>query len=84
VRNFVVRTHPIYHYRDQVRENVVGGACGGRGRGEKSVQGFGKKEASQKRVDGRIGLEWILGRLAGGWGWSGFSWLRIGTGGGIL
>jgi hypothetical protein len=34
-------------------------------------------------VDGRIGSEWILGGLA--WGmWSGFTWLRIGTGGGLL
>jgi hypothetical protein len=34
-------------------------------------------------VDGRMGSECILGRLA--WGvWSGFSWLRIGTGGGLL
>jgi hypothetical protein len=30
-------------------------------------------------VDGRMGSEWVLGRLAGGW--SGFSCLRIGTGG---
>jgi hypothetical protein len=29
-------------------------------------------------VDGRMGSEWIIGRLA--WGlWSVFSWLRIGT-----
>jgi hypothetical protein len=36
-------------------------------------------------VGGRTALAWILGRLAwGGWGWSGFTWLRIGTGGGGL
>jgi hypothetical protein len=29
-------------------------------------------------VDGRMGSEWILGRLAGGM-WGGFNWLRIGT-----
>jgi hypothetical protein len=34
-------------------------------------------------VDGRMGSEWILWRLAGGV-WIGFSWLRIGTGGGLL
>jgi hypothetical protein len=34
-------------------------------------------------VDGRIGLKWILERLAGRV-WSGFNWLRIGTGGGLL
>jgi hypothetical protein len=33
-------------------------------------------------VDGRMGLEWILGILAGGV-WSGFTWLRMGTGGGL-
>jgi hypothetical protein len=34
-------------------------------------------------ADGRMGSEWILGRLAG-WVWSGSSWLRIGTSGGLL
>jgi hypothetical protein len=34
-------------------------------------------------LDGRMGSEWIIGRLAGG-GWSGFSWLRIGTVDGLL
>jgi hypothetical protein len=34
-------------------------------------------------VDRRMGSEWILGRLAGGV-YSGSSWLRIGTGGGLL
>jgi hypothetical protein len=35
-------------------------------------------------IDGRVGSEWILGRLAGGGGCSGFSWLRIRTSGGLL
>jgi hypothetical protein len=31
-------------------------------------------------VDGRMGSEWILGRLAGGGGvWIGLDWPRIGT-----
>jgi hypothetical protein len=34
-------------------------------------------------IDGRKGSEWLLGRLAGGV-YSGSSWLRIGTGGGLL
>jgi hypothetical protein len=34
-------------------------------------------------VDGRMGSECILGRLAEGV-WIGCSWLRIGTGGGLL
>jgi hypothetical protein len=35
-------------------------------------------------VDGRMGSKCILRRLAGGGLWSGFGWLRIGTGGGLL
>jgi hypothetical protein len=34
-------------------------------------------------VDGQMGLEWILGRLVGGV-WSGFTWHRTGTCGGLL
>jgi hypothetical protein len=34
-------------------------------------------------VDGRMGLEWIVGRLAGRV-WSGFTWRRIGIVGGLL
>jgi hypothetical protein len=34
-------------------------------------------------VDGKMGSEWILGRMAGGVQ-IGSSWLRIGTGGGLL
>jgi hypothetical protein len=34
---------PKYHYEDQVKENEMSGACGKRGRGEKSVQDFSKK-----------------------------------------
>jgi hypothetical protein len=33
-------------------------------------------------VDGRMGSKWTLGRLVGGG--SGFTWLRVGTGGGLL
>jgi hypothetical protein len=36
-----------------------------------------------KGVDGRMGLKWTLGTLVGGV-WSGFTWLRIGTVGGLL
>jgi len=34
-------------------------------------------------VNGRTILEWIL-RKEGGWMWTGFIWLRIGTNGGPL
>jgi hypothetical protein len=43
----------------------------------------GKRPLEDRGVDGGIGSEWILGILAGGV-WSGFNWLRIGTGGGLL
>jgi hypothetical protein len=39
--------------------------------------------SKDRGVDGRMGLEWILGILAEGV-WSGHSWLRIVTGGGLL
>jgi hypothetical protein len=37
-------------------------------------------------INGGMGSKWTLGRLARGGGgvWSGFAWLRIGTGGGLL
>jgi hypothetical protein len=51
----------------------VGGPCGTHGRGEKSVglQGFGRKaqrrdHSEDRGVDGRMGSEWMLGRLVGG------------------
>jgi hypothetical protein len=68
----------------------VGGACGTHGRGEKRVQGFGGKAERKKDdledqgVDGRMGSKRTLGRLTGGRGCSGFTWLRIGTVGGLL
>jgi hypothetical protein len=45
--------------------------CGMHGRGEKSVQSFGGKErehSEDQDVGGRMGSEWILGRLAWGGG----------------
>jgi hypothetical protein len=67
----------------QVKANEVSGACGMYGRGEKSVQGFGGKARKKDHwedqgVGGKMGSEWILGRLA--WGvWIGFDWLRTET-----
>jgi hypothetical protein len=42
-----------------------------------------REHTDDRGVDGRMGLERILRRLAGG-GWSEFIWLRKGTGGGLL
>jgi hypothetical protein len=42
----------------------------------------GKRPLGKPGVGGKMGSEWILGRLA--WGvWIGFDWLRTGTGGGL-
>jgi len=42
-----------------------------------------RDHSEDQGVDGKMGSEWILGRLA--WGvWIGFDWLRIGTGGELL
>jgi hypothetical protein len=61
----------------------------GEERRDKSVQGFGEK-ARRKETS------WKTEALMGGWdqniswetgwrgGWIGFSWIRIGTGGGLL
>jgi hypothetical protein len=42
-----------------------------------------RAHSEDRGADGRMGSEWIFRRLAGGV-WSGFSWLRIGTNGGLL
>jgi hypothetical protein len=78
----------LRHDLRAIKENEVGGACSTRGEGEKNIQEFGEK-AQIKRSLGRPRRRWEdgirmdLGEI--GWGmWSGFSWLRIGTGGGVF
>jgi hypothetical protein len=42
-----------------------------------------RDQLEDQGIGGKMGSEWILGRLA--WGvWIGFDWLRIGTAGGLL
>jgi hypothetical protein len=51
---------------------VLGGTCGTHGRGKKSVQDFSGKagrKSDDRGLDGRKGLEWILGRQAEGTNW---------------
>jgi hypothetical protein len=43
----------------------------------------GKDNLKDQGIDGRMGSKWTLGRLVGE-GWSGFTWLRIRTVGGLL
>jgi hypothetical protein len=54
MRNFIICTHPQISLgkASQVKANEVGGACGTHGRGEKSVQGFGRK-ARRKEITGK-------------------------------
>jgi hypothetical protein len=67
----------------------VGRACGTHGRGEKRVQGFGekarrKKPLARQRRRWEDGIKMDLREIGWGGGWSGFTWLRIGTVGGLL
>jgi hypothetical protein len=43
----------------------------------------GKNNSEDLGEDGKITLEWILGKWSGKL-WTGFIWLRIGTSGGLL
>ena len=59
----------------------MGWECGAYGVGERCAQGSGGENCPD--VDGRIILRWIFKKLEGVVG-TGWSWLRIGTGGGHL
>jgi hypothetical protein len=67
----------------------MGGACSKYGGDERSIQGLGGENWGKETiwnaqgVEGRIILKWIFRK----WdvrAWTGSSWLRIGTGGGLL
>jgi hypothetical protein len=44
----------------------------------------GRDDVEDLGFDGRIILQWIVGDICGGKLWTGFIWLRIGAGGGLL
>jgi hypothetical protein len=60
---------PKYYYADKIKENEVGGTCGMHGRGMCTRFWWKiQKERDHLKdqgVDGRMGSEWIIGRLAG-------------------
>jgi hypothetical protein len=67
----------------------MGGTCSAYGGEERLIQGFGggnlrvRDYLGDPGVDGRIILRWIFRK----WDvvvWTGSSWLRVGTGGGLL
>jgi hypothetical protein len=58
----------------------VGGTCGTHGGGKRYLQGLGWEDLG---VRGRITLRWSLGRYRL-MGRTGFSWLRIGSSGGLV
>jgi hypothetical protein len=73
------KMYPSPNIIRQIKSRRMSRACGTHGRGEKSVQGFGgktrRKETTRmtQGVGGRMGLEWMLGRLALG----GVDWIRL-------
>jgi hypothetical protein len=87
MRNFIVCTHPQISLGKSRQMKWAGHvACMGEERKMYNIWvGSPKKRdhLEDQDVGGKMGLEWILGRLA--WGvWIGFDWLRTGTGGGLL
>jgi hypothetical protein len=67
------------------------GVCGTHGRGEKRVQGLGGKarrkeplETPRRRWEDGIKMDFREICWGGGVMWGGFTWLRIGTVGGLL
>jgi hypothetical protein len=73
-------------HQNQIKENEVGRVCGTHWRGEKRVQGFGakaKRPIERPRHRWEDGIKMDLREMS--WGvCSGFTWLRIGTVGGLL
>ena len=74
---------------DKIEKNEMGGACGTHGGRERCAQRFGRETLGERDhwgdqdVDGRIILRWIFRKWEGVVG-TGWSCLRMGTGGGRL
>jgi hypothetical protein len=62
----------------------MGGACSTHGSDEKRIQNSRRKTSREKtRVNRKVISKWILKKEDMKM-WSGFIWLRIGTGGGLF
>jgi hypothetical protein len=86
--------HKLYSSPDIIRQIKLrrmrwAGYVARMGGGGETCTGFSwenpkkKDHLEDQGVYGRMGSKWILGRLVGEV-WSGFTWLRIGTVGGLL
>jgi hypothetical protein len=85
--NFIICTHPQISLRKSRLMRWAGHVARmGEERKVYKVWRESPKERDHLKdqgVDGKMGSEWILGKLA--WGvWIGFDCLRTGTGGGLL
>jgi hypothetical protein len=63
--NFIVKNLvlliPKYHYAELVKKDEGTGACGSHGRGEKSVQGFGRKALRKETTRKTRGIDGMNG-----------------------
>jgi hypothetical protein len=87
MRNFIICTHPQISLGKsrQMRWAEHVARMGEERKVYKVLVGkpVGKDHLEDQGIGGKMGSEWILGRLV--WGvWIGFDWLRTGTGVGLL
>jgi hypothetical protein len=77
-----------YYSGDKIEKNEMGGSFSTYGGGKRRIQGFGGETEGRDHlgdpdVDGKIILRWVFNKWDVG-AWTGWSGLRIGTGGGHL